>query len=421
MTRPMLFRGVTPTVTDGAAIPEDIFAGNAQSGGHDALSVTAGARFETSLGADSFVFNLDASTERGGSSWTGGTGGGLSGIGSGGFTPGGNSSGWTPGGGGTGGWTPPGGGGGWTPPGGGGGWTPPGGGGDGGGTGGGDGGGDGGGGGPYVPTAPQIVTIMVDGIERSFGIILPENYDPDMIYSAIMTFHGGGTTGQDPQSMASLTQFSGFDNPPEFIEIYPIAEGDTWGWDPAKSPYDDVGFIEALVAEVTANWSVDPENIYAAGMSAGGMMVQSLALEVPDLFAGYAVVAANMMASMEAEAVASVADVPMVIFHGSEDPTQPYNGIIGWKGNTFMYGSEESAEFWAEQNDTTMGAYVALPDTTDDGMTVMMATSLDGSIEHYIVVGGGHSWPGALLGEATQDIDASQLMIEFFQDQGFYF
>lgn len=311
-----------------------------------------------------------------------------------------------------GGWTPPEGGwsppdGGWTPPDGGwsppdGGWQPP----------------DTGGGGIDLDwLLPVEVTIEVDGVLRSFGITMPKDFDPGQLYAGIMTFHGGGETANDPITMAGLADWSDYENPPEFIEIYPIGLGDTWGWDPNEDPFNDLAFVEALVDELIANWNLDPEALFAAGISAGGSMVQRLALEVPELFAGYGVVVSSLTEAMTANAVASDVDEPMIIFHGTEDAFVPYEGYYTWQGDPILYSGEEMAEFWAEWNESEMGEFAMLPDTADDGMEVMMRTSLDGSIAHYVVVGGDHSWPGSLETSA-QDIDASQLIVEFFADYG---
>ncbi|SMY08809.1 alpha/beta hydrolase family esterase [Flavimaricola marinus] len=412
MARSMHFRGITPKLADGVDVIEDSHVQNVEASDADAPTSPLSLLMESAFSADTFNFDPDATGPRGSGSYAIGDGSGWT---SGSWTAGDGwtrGDGWT-GGGGGGGWTG-GGGGGWTPGSGGGGWTP-------------GEGWTGGGGGGWTPgevedaldaLEPLIVTIMVDGVERSFGIIMPADYDPDMVYSAIMTFHGGGTVGTDPNAMAALTGFSSYENPAQFIEVYPIAAGDTWGWDPDDSPYDDIAFIEALAEELVANYSVDPDNLYAAGVSGGGMMVQSLALEVPELFAGYAVVAANMMEVLEAEAVVSATDEPIIIFHGTDDPGQPYDGISGWQGKTIMYGSEESADYWADRNDTEMGEYVALPDTVDDGMSVSVSMSLDGTVAHYVVEGGGHTWPGSLP-DSAQDISASELIVDFFSDFGF--
>ena len=279
-------------------------------------------------------------------------------------------------------------------------------------------GGDGSGGGLDLDwLLPVEVTIMVDGVERSFGIIMPKDFDASATYSGIMTFHGGGSVGTDAAAMAGLADFSSYENPPQFIEIFPQATVDGWAWEPGDSWADDIGFVEALIDELVANWNLDAGALFAAGMSAGGSMVQRLALEVPELFAGYAVVVSSVTATMTANAVASATDEPMIFFHGTEDMSVPYEGYYDWQGNPILYSAEEGVEFFASLNETEMGEFILLPDVADDGMTALMRVSDDGSIQHYVIEGGDHSWPGS-LDDSPQDIDASQLMVDFFSDYG---
>lgn len=388
------------------------------AGGADEAQTARHPLSEIDGGADNFVFRFDgpetldapasagtaggdAESGRwidGESSWTAGSWSGSDG------------SGWTGGGGG---WTG-GSGGGWTG-GGGGGWT--GGGGTDGGT---DGGtGDGGGGIDLDWLLPVEVTIMVDGVERSFGIIMPKDFDASATYSGIMTFHGGGTMGTDPTAMAGLADWSSYENPPQFIEIFPMATQQGWAWDADDTWTDDVAYVEALVDELVANWNLDASALFAAGISAGGSMVQKLALEVPELFAGYGVVVSSLKATMEASAVASATDEPMIFFHGTADTSVPYDGYYDWWGNPILYSAEETVEFFASLNETEMGEFILLPDVADDGMTALMRVSDDGSIQHYVIEGGDHSWPGS-LDDSPQDIDASQLMIDFFSEYGLF-
>ena len=404
------------------------------AGGADEAQTARHPLSEIDGGADNFVFRFDgpetldapasAGTAGGDAesgrwidgesswtagSWSGSDGSGWTGGGGGGGWTGGSGGGWTGGGGGGGGWTG-GSGGGWTG-GGGGGWT------GGGGT---DGGtGDGGGGIDLDWLLPVEVTIMVDGVERSFGIIMPKDFDASATYSGIMTFHGGGTMGTDPTAMAGLADWSSYENPPQFIEIFPMATQQGWAWDADDTWTDDVAYVEALVDELVANWNLDASALFAAGISAGGSMVQKLALEVPELFAGYGVVVSSLKATMEASAVASATDEPMIFFHGTADTSVPYDGYYDWWGNPILYSAEETVEFFASLNETEMGEFILLPDVADDGMTALMRVSDDGSIQHYVIEGGDHSWPGS-LDDSPQDIDASQLMIDFFSEYGLF-
>ena len=50
---------------------------------------------------------------------------------------------------------------------------------------------------------------------------------------------------------------------------------------------DDVGFINALIEELEANYAIDPRRIYVTGMSNGAMMSYRLACELGDPHCGH--------------------------------------------------------------------------------------------------------------------------------------
>ena len=58
--------------------------------------------------------------------------------------------------------------------------------------------------------------------------------------------------------------------------------------------------MRAVVADVQRRYSVDPQRVYATGMSNGGMLAHRLACEAADVFAGIAAVAGTDVAAMAA-------------------------------------------------------------------------------------------------------------------------
>lgn len=289
--------------------------------------------------------------------------------------------------------------------------------------------GGGGGGGRFFWRGPREITIEHDGITRKFIVDVPASFNPndaDKVYSAVMVFHGGLGDGR---SMLS-TRFSQAGDAEDFIVIYPSAVEGLWndGRDTTETGYDDLGFVQAVLDEVTTNWKVDADSVFAAGASSGGMFVQRLATEMPDAFQGYGVVAANLPEPLGGQATAG-GDEPIVFFQGTEDPYMPFEGgelpgrnvAVGAGGD--VLSAQGTADYWAEQNNTAMGDYVQMPDIADDGMTTTMRVSEDGSVVQYVIDGGTHTWPGvdawwSTSGPSTQDINATDIMVDFFSDYG---
>lgn len=258
----------------------------------------------------------------------------------------------------------------------------------------------------------QEVTIEHDGIQRSFIIDVPADFDParDEAYSVVFVFHGNGGEA----SNMVRTGFSDAGEEGDFITVYPNAVDNQWSKGDGVGA-DDVGFVQAINAQLITDWNVDSDHVFAAGVSNGGSFVQFLASQIGDDFAGFGVVNANLPKSV-GWAEHTGADEPMVIFHGTDDPLVPFEGSQG-------PGAEGMVAYWADNNDTTMGGYQLLPDIAADGMTTSVQYSDDGTVVHYVTEGGGHAWPGLSNGDAqtdmpTQDINATDIMIDFFSDYG---
>lgn len=275
----------------------------------------------------------------------------------------------------------------------------------------------------FIWTGPQWVTFTHDGIERRYIIDLPTSFDPAEDYGAVMAFHGGGINAP---AMYGLTGLGDFVDDRDFIAVFAEAAGGLWndGRPEADTGIDDIGYVGAIIDQLSANWSVDADRVFAGGASNGGMFVQRLALDLPDGAAAIAAVVANMPVALSGSADTPTA-TPGVFFHGSQDRLMPFDGGRVPAGQEAGVGgevlsAEDTLDFWADANATMMGDVRMLPDIADDGMTVDLRLSDDGSLAHYVVNGGGHSWPGAdsERSNATQDIDATEIMLDFFEGYG---
>jgi polyhydroxybutyrate depolymerase len=102
--------------------------------------------------------------------------------------------------------------------------------------------------------------------------------------------------------------------------------------------------------------------------------------------------------------------MPIMEIHGTADGNVPYATI------------PSIMDFWANFNNCNSSAIVTnvLNTSTTDGCTAehqIWENGNNGStVEHYKIIGGEHSWPGALFpnGVTNQDIDASEKIWEFF-------
>ena len=91
-----------------------------------------------------------------------------------------------------------------------------------------------------------------------------------------------------------------------------------------KSTADDVGFVESMISEISSQYNVDMERIYAAGYSNGGMMAYGLANYKSDLIAAVASVSGTML-----DCTGSTNHpMPVVHLHGTSDVLFPIMGVL---------------------------------------------------------------------------------------------
>jgi polyhydroxybutyrate depolymerase len=117
-------------------------------------------------------------------------------------------------------------------------------------------------------------------------------------------------------------------------------------------------------------------------------------------------------------------DRPIIEFHGTADPIVPYEGgAVNAQGFTGMATPDvkATAAKWAAHNGCVgSGALRVAPDVV---RTTWKRCAADGDVVLYTIAGGGHTWPGPIdvtklgitdLGATSSSIDASQLMLDFF-------
>ena len=183
---------------------------------------------------------------------------------------------------------------------------------------------------------------------------------------------------------------------------------------------DDVGFVRALLAQVQRQLHVDPQRIYATGMSNGGMLSQRLACEMADVFKAVAPVAGTD----NTQSCTPSRPISVIEFHARDDDHVLFNGGAGAEAFrdktkvTDFTSVPETMRRWRTRNSCEPtptrvldrpGAYCERYAGCRDGVV----------LELCVTDTGGHSWPGAEhvrkgKAGASQAISANDLMWDFF-------
>jgi poly(hydroxyalkanoate) depolymerase family esterase len=200
-----------------------------------------------------------------------------------------------------------------------------------------------------------------------------------------------------------------------------------WNWFNPKDQARDSGeaaIIAGITREIMAEFSVDPDRVFVAGLSAGGAMASILAATYPDLFAAAGIHSGlpygaasdvgsafiSMRNGANAEAAPAVkSSVRTIVFHGDADRTvHPSNGelIVAVARAGLRAASEKTIEGRSHGG-------VAYKRTVIGGKREAP------QVEYWSLEGVGHAWSGGRPdGSYTNQHgpDASREMLRFFLD-----
>ena len=271
-------------------------------------------------------------------------------------------------------------------------------------------------------------SIEVGGLTRTYKIHLPTGYDGKKSFPLVLAFHLGYMQGRD---MERLTHLSETADKEGVIVVYPDGYKRCWAGPGLVNPaqiegVDDVAFVSALLDKMIDKLRVDQKRVYAVGICNGGFLVQMLGCRLYDRLAAVAVAATAINIEF-IEWCQVKGRLPIMFFHGTEDTYILWEGGRGQSGRVTLMPVRTAVEKWAEINGCSSTPSISyMPDKADDGTRVRREVypgCQDGTeVVLYLVEGGGHTWPGGwqyieekTIGRTCRDIDASQLIWDFFE------
>jgi poly(hydroxyalkanoate) depolymerase family esterase len=269
---------------------------------------------------------------------------------------------------------------------------------------------------------------------RDYKLYLPRGYRKGEALPLLVMLHG---CSQNPDDFAAGTRMNVLADERQFIVVYPAqtisANGSRcWNWfqtDDQKRDGGEPSIIAGITREVIENYSVDPRQVYVAGLSAGGAMAVILGSAYPDLYAAVGVHSglpyaaakdlSSALAAMHGRAseVAlaktrrtgrSKPPVPVIVFHGDRDTTvHPNNGDLIVTQS--VRAPKKSAPANVEEGQVPNGhSYTRTTHVDAAGQPIA---------EQWLVHGAGHAWSGGSEDGSYTDAkgpDASQEMMRFF-------
>ena len=259
------------------------------------------------------------------------------------------------------------------------------------------------------PDGTSLHTMTFGGLNRSYRV-----YQPAALAAAaplVVMLHGVSGNGEQAENSYGWDPLA---DSAKFVVAYPDGVGRAWNGhgccgQPARENIDDVGFITAMVGQISAALAIDKSRIFATGMSNGGIMSYALACN-SGIFAAIGPNSATQLDACAAPHATSVIHI-----HGTADRLVPYNGGQGASTVNGPSVADVNA-FW--RNVDQCGP----PEiTTNAPVTTSIAACADNrSVVLITIEGGRHQWPGGsstLLEGAdptSHALNATQTIWQFF-------
>jgi poly(hydroxyalkanoate) depolymerase family esterase len=318
----------------------------------------------------------------------------------------------------------------------------------------------------YTPTRYQLGTrvplvVMLHGCSQTpRGVAVATQWNDLAEEHNFIVVYPGQTLAVAPDAITGPT-----DEPTDQSADYPAGEtpgnrldpcwqdgnGDNcWNWflpDHQRRGAGEPAIIAGITRTVLANtawWTIDPDRVYVAGMSAGGAMAVILGATYPDLYSAVGAHSAleyqaatdgpTAFAAMDQggpnpagqgqkafEAMGGHARlIPVLVVHGSNDVrVNPVNGdqvIQQWlHTNRLATGGAFTADF------ATPDTNIPFPEATPGGHPYRVRTWTDNRgkivLEYWTIDGMGHAWSGGYwLGSFAdpRGPNATRAMYSFF-------
>jgi polyhydroxybutyrate depolymerase len=261
--------------------------------------------------------------------------------------------------------------------------------------------------------------IHSGGVERQYKLFAPAARGWPL--PLVLNIHGFAS-GKD--LFAEMNQMGALAQGQRFVAVFGHALGNPPSW-VASAQGNDVNYLNDLVDTVESRLCIDIAREYVTGFSQGAVMTTLLACADSERFAA----AAPVAGIAEVNGCEPTHKMPVVAFHGTDDPLVLYQGgLVGPDGKRAQPPEGVSAErpvtkrvaTWAEYNNCEGRATESRP--ADHARLLHYDCHPRADVELYVLDGAGHTWPGSepnalasILGSTNMSVDATEIIWDFFQ------
>ncbi|MBX3143247.1 MAG: hypothetical protein KF813_05805 [Trueperaceae bacterium] len=270
-----------------------------------------------------------------------------------------------------------------------------------------------------APGRHQLYLLHGDR-ERTYHVLVPTQAARGAPLPVLLAFHGGGGNPDQFRRQVGLDELAEREG---VVVVYPAGTGRgqrnllTWNAGVGCCAYardanvDDVGFVLALLTDLSNRLRIDDARIYATGHSNGAGMVYRLAAQAPGVLAAIAPVAGASMGIDRSLAQ----PIPLLHIHSVDDPRALYLGGLNLDTGTDTPHEHSPVPnelaFWVNLNGcgpepellelrSTAGAAGDGSNGDPPQLAEQLAWPCPAStpVVHWRLSGVGHGWPGTTHG-----------------------
>lgn len=249
----------------------------------------------------------------------------------------------------------------------------------------------------------ETQTLEHLGLERSYTVFLPGDYDRATPAPLVILLHHAGGTGTD---FMESTRFAMLAMKTGYILAYPDGVDNSWGYlDEAEiHPQDlytnDWDFLDVLIDQLSADYAVDAERVYLVGYSNGGLLALRTMCEHGAQLAGIAVIAATFNQHLAQHCV-NASPTPTMLVLGTRDTRFPWAGSVEIKTDGRVMTSfsiQQTMMFLAQLNGCELTSGNTVEVTAGGSALRVIADRYTGCAEAsevrlYALLEYGHNYP----------------------------
>jgi polyhydroxybutyrate depolymerase len=257
-----------------------------------------------------------------------------------------------------------------------------------------------------LSSGDRLFSATVDGLERSYIVHVPPDFDATRPIPVVLVFHG---LSQDGFYMIDSSGFAKMADRGGFLAVFPDGYDPggqrSWnvGWGCCNHAgargIDDVAFVRRILSDLRTAAVIDPKRIFAVGFDDGAMFAYRLGCEMSDTFAAVSPVA-SLMLSYPCEP-----SDPVSVFHvhGNGDQFIPLEGRApNPSGGEPFPPLMQGIDTWAGIDGCPPAPRV---ERDDHSTRTVYEPCRDGTaVELFILNSLGHRWPPDNLWEAAPNI-----------------